>query len=68
MKEYVVNKNVDKNGLHEVHEANCSHAPKSENALHIGVFSNCNNALLQARNIYSNVDGCKHCSLPCHKG
>ena len=63
---YYVNKNAQSNGDHEVHKTGCSWLPKTENRIYLGEFSSCILAVTKARNHYTKVNGCKHCSLPCH--
>lgn len=64
---YYVNKNAQSTGEHEVHTESCSHQPYPYNREYLGEFSSCHSAIQKARQFYSNVDGCKHCSEPCHK-
>lgn len=66
MKKYYVNKNEQPNGDHEVHSEDCYWLPKVENRIYLGTFSNCKGAVVEARKHYSQVNGCKHCSKPCH--
>ena len=63
---YYVNKNAQSNGDHEVHTTGCSWLPKAENRIYLGDFLSCHPAVTEARNHYTQVNGCKHCSLPCH--
>lgn len=64
---YIVNKE-EREGDHEVHETTCSHLPSKENQIDLGWHSNCKPAVEAAKTLYSNADGCKHCSEPCHRG
>ena len=61
---------LDKNGKHEVHAEYCRCLPKEENRTYIGEFSNCKDAIAQAKLQYPNYefDGCWFCSKNCHKG
>ena len=64
MAEYHVNNNQQDTGEHEVHEKGCSWFPS--NTTYLGTFSHCKEAVEKAKNIYSNVDGCKHYCPDCH--
>lgn len=66
MARYYVNKNAQANGDHEVHEYSCSFLPATENRIYLGDFSTCGPAVREARNHYSQVNGCYYCSRPCH--
>lgn len=63
---YYFNKNTDDRGNHEVHVISCTHCP--EDALFIGVFSTCEEALQQASTTHTSksFDGCSHCCKDCH--
>ncbi|KMY68665.1 hypothetical protein AAU61_03320 [Desulfocarbo indianensis] len=63
---YFVNKNAQANGDHEVHTSDCQYLPKSENRIKLGHFSNCRDAVQEAKKYYNQVDGCYYCSSPCH--
>ena len=64
---YYVNKNSQSNGDHEVHESACGHLPNSENLQYLGVFTNCSDAVREAKKYYVTADGCYYCSNLCHK-
>ena len=66
MAKYVMNKNSQSNGDHEVHKEGCSWMPKPENQLPLGDFPSCHGAVAKAKTIDSLADGCKHCSPDCH--
>ncbi len=66
MARYYVNKNAQTNGDHEVHKIGCSWLPNDENRIYLGEFYSCYLAVTEARKYYTQVDGCKHCSLACH--
>ena len=66
MAAYYVNENAQDTGEHEVHEVDCSHMPKPENRTYLGDFTNCKDAVKEAKKIYNNVDGCYYCCNPCH--
>lgn len=64
---YYVNKSAQSTGEHEVHTSTCAKIPSSENREFLGSFDSCREALQEARNHYSNVDGCYYCCNSCHK-
>ena len=65
---YIVNRNTDSNGNHEVHRvATCNRLPKPENQRRLGDFPTCHGAVREAKKHYSKVDGCFYCSSDCHK-
>lgn len=66
MASYYVNKNAQDNGDHEVHTSDCSWLPAVENRQYLGVFSNCRDAVAEARRHYRQCNGCYHCSNACH--
>lgn len=68
MPNYYVNDNAQANGDHEVHKEGCSWMPKLENRTYLGNFSNCRDAVREARKHYTQVNGGKHCSPACHTG
>ena len=68
MTRYYVNKNAQANGDHEVHESGCSYLPAAENRVYLGDFSNCRDAVAEARRHYRQSNGCYHCSRACHTG
>jgi hypothetical protein len=63
---YYVNKNAQPNGDHEVHSENCRYLPNVENRKYLGEFSNCADAVKEAKKTYSQSNGCKTCSISCH--
>ena len=68
MANYYVNKNQQTNGDHEVHTTGCSWLSKVENRIYLGDFFSCGPAVTQARQHYTQVNGCAHCSPLCHTG
>ena len=66
MKRYLVNKQAQPTGEHEVHHEHCDHLPELNNRLDLGYFNNCQAAVEEARKHYSNVDGCYYCCNDCH--
>ena len=68
MTRYYVNKNAQANGDHEVHESGCLYLPAAENRVYLGDFSNCRDAVAEARRHYRQSNGCYYCSRACHTG
>ncbi|MFG0285903.1 MAG: hypothetical protein ACF8R7_15915 [Phycisphaerales bacterium JB039] len=66
MHKYFVNTNPQPTGEHEVHKEGCPHPPAPSNRKHLGSFTNCREAVREARKHYSNVDGCAYCVPDCH--
>lgn len=69
MEKYYVNRNTTTNprGDHEVHAASCRLLPLND-FIDLGMHSNCQSAIQEAKKHYNNVDGCIHCSKACHHG
>jgi hypothetical protein len=65
MAKYCVNKKAQANGDHEVH-TNCNYLPDAQNQLYLGEFSNCHDAVREAKKHYHQVNGCFFCCNPCH--
>ena len=63
---YYVNKNAQANGDHEVHTPGCSWLPNVDNRIYLGDFVACHPAVTEAREYYSQVNGCYYCSNACH--
>lgn len=66
MAKYYVNRNAQPTGEHEVHKQGCSYMPAPQNCAYLGDFTNCHDAVAEARKRYSNVDGCYYCCNDCH--
>ncbi|KYP14144.1 hypothetical protein [Flavihumibacter sp. CACIAM 22H1] len=66
MKKYYVNEKEQDNGDHEVHHEDCIYLPAAQNRSYLGQFSNCAEAVKEARKLYKQVNGCKTCSNQCH--
>lgn len=66
MEWYYVSKDAQPSGEHEVHRNDCTRLPKIENRIILGCFTNCREAMREARQHYQQVDGCFHCCKPCH--
>lgn len=67
MPEYVMNKNAQSNGDHEVHVKGCAHGPALQNQHSLGIHAYCNSAVAAAKKINPKADGCFFCSRDCHK-
>ena len=63
---YYVNKNAQANGDHEVHTASCAFLPDPDNRLYLGDFTNCRDAVKEAKKHYRQSDGGYYCSPECH--
>ncbi|HEY4641706.1 MAG TPA: hypothetical protein VII75_10205 [Thermoanaerobaculia bacterium] len=63
---YYVNKNAQSNGDHEVHRDGCSYMPEVANQQYLGYFSNCWDAVREAKKTYPQSNGCYYCSNACH--
>ncbi len=68
MPRFIVNKNAQDTGEHEVHnlDAGCNHLPLTSNRRELGTFAGCHGAVTEAKKYYSNVDGCAYCCRACH--
>lgn len=66
---YYVNKNAQSISWdHEVHKSDCARLKlvALENRKYLWDFSNCRDAVREAKKYYSTADGCAHCSSSCH--
>ncbi|MCA4423036.1 hypothetical protein LDY25_13715 [Acinetobacter baumannii] len=70
MDHYIINKNPQYNGDHEVHNATkgCNYLPSIENQVSIGNFVNCQQAVAQAKSNWPNnrINGFYWCANACH--
>lgn len=64
--EYIVDKRVNANGQHEVHNASCSCLPAKEDSFYIGEFDYSFRAVNYAKTIYANANGCFECCPESH--
>lgn len=71
MYKYILNKNAQANGDHEVHNATngCSYMPNPENQLDLGYHPSCHEAVKEAKRRWPHykVNGCYYCCNPCHR-
>ncbi|MBM3703081.1 MAG: hypothetical protein FJW63_08885 [Actinobacteria bacterium] len=63
---YYVNKQAQDNRDHEVHRSDCYYLPSEENRQYLGLFTNCHDAVREAKKYYNQSNGCKFCSIECH--
>jgi len=64
---YIVNKNAQSNGDHEVHKSSgCNYLPNSENRVSLGDHASCSTAVTAAKKHYGQVNGCYYCANACH--
>jgi hypothetical protein len=66
MAKYYVNDNKQNNGDHEVHNENCMYLSLIKSKTDLGNHYFCNSAVEKAKTIYSQSNGCYHCSNYCH--
>lgn len=67
MPHYCVITNAQPTGEHEVHDIKkCSCLPDRANQKDLGRHPDCKSALIRAKQIYDNVDGCIYCVPECH--
>lgn len=69
MPNYCVNMNEQANsGDHEVHDLASTEGclPDAENRLDLGSHETCVEAVAEAKQHYSDVNGCFYCARPCH--
>lgn len=63
---YYVNKVEQGNGDHEVHTEECRYLPSVLNRIYLGQFTNCSDAVREAKKHYTQENGCYTCSRACH--
>lgn len=64
MTSYYVNNNAQPNGDHEVHTLSCTYLPTERT--YLGEHAECSTAVAQAKQYYSQSNGCYTCSRSCH--
>jgi hypothetical protein len=67
MAQYIVNKNAQSNGDHEVHKHGCSYMPSPQHCEPLGDHAGCQTAVAAAKLRYSMADGCAYCCAACHR-
>jgi hypothetical protein len=58
---YYVNLQPKSNGVHEVHKGGCNHLPYYKNRVFLGLFTNCEDAVLKAKQRFITAIGCRYC-------
>lgn len=53
-------------GDHEIHTSTCTHLPAPSNREFLGQFMDCSEAIKEAKELYSKVNGCYYCCRMCH--
>lgn len=70
MARFVINRNAQANGDHEVHNLTlgCNYLPRPENQTDLGEHSHCHGAVALARRQWPQhrVNGCYYCCQACH--
>jgi hypothetical protein len=70
MPSFIINKNPQSNGDHEVHNKTypCSHMPNPENQISLGEHISCHGAVAAAKQTWPNnrINGCAYCCSECH--
>lgn len=64
MPNYYVNNRSQPNGDHEVHTDHCRYLPADKQ--YLGNFGTCYEAVVRAKQIFAQVNGCYACSHACH--
>jgi len=70
MPNFIVNKNAQSSGDHEVHNktAGCDYMPAAANQKDLGYHFDCQGAVVEATRTYSKSNGCYWCCNACHTG
>ncbi|SOB94126.1 hypothetical protein [Rhodobacter maris] len=66
---YYLNTNQQANGDYEVHTGSCTWLPAEGNREYLGQFSNCRDAVAEAKSRHPSwyrINGCKYCCPNCH--
>jgi hypothetical protein len=68
MPNYLVNKNAQSNGDHEVHNTTtgCTFMPNVANQKNLGYHADCHGAVREAKRTYPQSNGCYWCCYACH--
>lgn len=71
MPSFILNKNEQPNGDHEVHNTTtgCIKLPSLENQIPLGIHASCWEAIARAKQLFPlyRVDGCALCASECHR-
>lgn len=65
---YIVNRNAQNNGQHEVHKETCNALPKLDNQIPLGSHDSCGPAVKKAKTLFPTADGCARCCPECNTG
>lgn len=65
---YIVNKNAQPSGDHEVHKEGCQYMPDIDNQMPLGSHESAHSAVEKAKGRYPTADGCAHCCPECNRG
>ena len=63
---YYVNNEAQSNGDHEVHTESCFYYPEIKSKAPLGEHESCKEAVLAAKKVHYQVNGCIHCCRSCH--
>lgn len=70
MAKFIVNRNAQFNGDHEVHNTTtgCLYMPVAENQVDLGTHLSCHGAVTYAKQQWPNnrINGCYYCCKDCH--
>jgi hypothetical protein len=70
MPSFIINRNAQANGDHEVHNTTtgCSFMPLLENRVDLGTHNDCHGAVRYAKQQWpdNRINGCYYCCTPCH--
>jgi len=66
MERYYVNNHAQSNGDHEVHKAGCYYLKLAISTTDLGNHTGCYSAVVAAKQIYKQSNGCIYCSPSCH--
>lgn len=65
---YSVSRQVEPDGEHLVHARGCERYPNELDAQPLGWHIYCSLALAEAARFFPQVNGCRRCCPPCHRG
>lgn len=70
MPRFIINKNAQTNGDHEVHNTTtgCAYIPDLGNQIDLGVQNSCREAVATAKSYWptNRINGCYYCCNACH--
>ena len=70
MPRFIINKNAQSNGDHEVHNATtgCTFMPSLDSQINLGEYPSCHGAVKYAKDYWRNerINGCYYCCNSCH--